>query len=489
MADRTTCRGPALGSLLLVAAFAACISPNERARGGSDAAAGSGGHPSTDRDGGTDGDGSEAATSGCHAASADGGGPPSVSLGIATDGPPGGPPYDGPAIVERTASDGLVLAFFPASSTTADGGAPDAGAAAPLPRHATIHGLGALPALPLGARVWLHKPATGNVVTPPFHPPRTYFTVRDKQDGRLLFGTWYGTGSVFAPLTFQDGPTSCTGPWSDGCASGTAVYQTTVVRGDTEVTIADGETRTVRAAGVDYDLTILSKQVSATSINCSDYLEPYDNGFTVSLRAKDLAPLLAGLEVGAPIACAPANDEIQDVPFSFSGFSSALPFSGAAFYVSRRLAYGDQYECFDFTTADPATKVAFCRLPGVWTAPAVGQQFWADAADRYTASLRDSEQGPVVLATAFQTVPLSAQGSADLDKVLGFHVEARKSCTYGYGPTDTSDPTSIWELTLATTPPVVVKTGGHAAVSVGGRSYDLWVKGSGASINLALAAR
>jgi len=26
-------------------------------------------------------------------------------------------------------------------------------------------------------------------------------------------------------------------------------------------------------------------------------------------------------------------------------------------------------------------------------------------------------------------------------------------------------------------------------VSVGGRSYDLWVKGSGASINLALAAR
>jgi hypothetical protein len=198
---------------------------------------------------------------------------------------------------------------------------------------------------------------------------------------------------------------------------------------------------------------------------------------------------LAGLEVGAPIACAPANDEIQDIPFDFSGFSSALPFSGAAFYAGRRLAYGDQYECFDFTTDDPAIKVAFCRLPGMWTAPAVGQQFWVDAIDEFTASLRDSKQGPLVFATAFEALPLSAQSSADLEKVLGFHVEARKSCTYGYGPTDASEPTSIWELALATTPPVVVKTGGHATVSIGAKSYDLWVKGYVTSIGLGLAAR
>jgi len=445
--------------------------------------------PSPLPDASTDGGGSEAPTSGCHAPGADGGDPARVSLGISTDGPLGGPPYDGPAIVERTASDGLVLAFFPAVSAPADGGAPDAGAVGPLPRHAKISGLGALPTLPLGARVWLHKPATGNVAAKPFYPPRTYFTVRDKQDGRLLFGTWYGADSVFAPLTFQDGPTSCTGAWSDSCARGTAVYKTTVVRGDTETTIADDETRTVRAGGVDYDVTIQSKQVSVASVNCADYFEPYDQGFTVSVRAKDLAPLLAGLEVGAPIACASANDEIQDIPFDFSGFSSALPFSGEAFYAGRRLAYGDQYECFDFTTVDPAIKVAFCRSPGVWPAPAVGQQFWTDATDDFTASLRDSKQGPLVFATAFEATPLSAQGSADLEKVLGFHVEARKSCTYGYGPTDASEPTSIWELALATTPPVVVKTGGHAVVSIGTKSYDLWVKGYGASFGLGLAAR
>ena len=98
---------------------------------------------------------------------------------IGTPGPLGGV-YDGPAIIERSNAEDMVITFMPARAA-------DAGA--PLPMHVEIRQMSPMPRLPVGARVWLSKRPAGNQSEPWYSGVAPWaLSVRTRQGGDLLFG-------------------------------------------------------------------------------------------------------------------------------------------------------------------------------------------------------------------------------------------------------------------------------------------------------------
>jgi hypothetical protein len=389
--------------------------------------------------------------------------------------------YDGPAIVERSPSSDtwneLVLALPPAA---ADGGA---GA---LPLHVRISGLPTKATFPLGARVWLTKSA------PPtfgFGPAKPWsYTVRDKQDGRLLFaGGWNVAPTLFAPLTFDHETPTCTDTaYDDGCGMGTATYSSVDVHGDTTATIDDGQSATVRAGGVDYTVEIMSRNIYVMPTNrCGDYFGPY-TGFAANAAVKDTTPLAGTFDVGAPIACGLENADQKQVGFSLYEIDSGTPYDGKVVYAKKRVQPGG-LDCFDFTTtltgADGAPALMeFCVSPGLFPEPAVGQALWATTKGYQLATLKSSQGGPLLLATVDQSVPFDATTKADLAAILGVPVDARQRCPYAAGFT-------LWETTFGTTSPVVLGPSGHATPTIGSKTYDAWMEQSDTTLTFSLVAR
>ena len=388
-------------------------------------------------------------------------------------------PYEGPAIVERSAptagSNELVLAFSP----TPDGGAGE------LPLHVLIQGLPAKATFPIGAKVWLTKSAA-----PPVgfgFPPPWWYSVRDKKDGRLLLAAEKDvTATLFAPLTFDGGVASCTTAYDDGCGSGTATYSHVGVHGDTTVAIEDGQSATVPVGGIDYTVGVMSRNITLVGANnrCADYFGP-TQGFAASAAIADTTSLAGTFDAGAPVACALENADVKQVGFSFYDVAFNTPYDGRVVYAKTRDA-GD-LECFDFTTtltnADGAPALLeFCVSAGLFPTPAVGQELWVTTPDWRLAALKSSKSGPLLLAALNESVPFDATTTASLQAALGIATGARQRCPYAAGA-------ALWEATFGTTSPVVLGPSGHATPIIGGKTYDAWMSQGGSTLGIAIVAR
>lgn len=404
-------------------------------------------------------------------------------------------PYEGPAIVERSVSNGtsgeLVLAFQPAA---ADGGAPDggsdggalnAGAVGALPLHLFISDLPTKAIFPLGTRVWLTWDAGSRGGFGPA-PPFSY-SVRDRKDGRLLLAAARpAEASLFAPLTFDDEKVTCETPYDDGCAAGTVTYSSFDVHGDATVTIDDGQTATVKAGGVDYTVELMSGHYDlASKFLCQFYIGP-SQGLGLSATVTDTTPLARTLDVGAPIACAIENADLKQVIFNPPGVGPGAGYQGKVVYSKRGFSY--PLNCFDFTTViaqgTGATAVMeFCVSPGLFPEPAAGQEFWVTmTSDGVAAALKDATGGTLLLASASPAVPLDATTAAELANVLGIPVGVRQRCPYAPG-------TTLSEMTLGAASPIVIGPFGHATVPIGSKSDDAWLTQGGQTLYLSLVAR
>jgi hypothetical protein len=408
---------------------------------------------------------------------------PSTSAGV--DGPVNPLRYDGPAIVERSASaygyNQLVLAYEPTDGSTSA-----------LPSHANI-GVPPSIVLPPGAKVWLST--SGNPAYKLFDPmpPPSWYVVRDKKDGRIIVAAGKDApADLFAPLTFLNQKTTCVGAFDDGCGTGTATYSSFDVHGDTTATIEDGHHGMVRMAGLDYDVELMARSLVVDpnkQPTCGDYFGPYQ-GFAVGVKVKDPAPIVADLEVGAPVACSRGNANLPSVGLQvFNGSTGSAPsspfFEGKVFFTKLD---SDTADCFSFKTATNADATfdvfRFCVSPGLFSAPVVGQEFWAATWSPFMGSLRGPNRGPMLLATGTADLPLESTKRSELERVLGVSVDAKPACRYADGGMY-----QLWDVTLGTATPVVLRSESRAAVTIDGHGVDAWTWQAGTSIGISLAAR
>jgi hypothetical protein len=374
--------------------------------------------------------------------------------------------YDGPAIVERSTPSELVLAF--------------GGNATAPPLHTSISGGGPLPVLPVGAMTWLDKSMAGDPPAPIDQLSVALpvsFTVRDAKDGHILLGAAIRASSTApAPIPFANVRSTCSGSIDTFCLTATATYSSVDVQGDTAVTIADNETGTVRVGGADYDVTVKARQYSNVLVTCANP----QSGVSMEVRAKAPASSIAALQVGPPIACGRGNDEVKTVQYMLLGDFASLVHDGPVFYVKR------DGQCYQFAYGKGEGPVlAFCSDQALGSEPQVDQEMWATvepAAGFAVGALRASMNGPLLLGTVTGG-PTSMSGtSAAVSQALGVPVEFRASCMYAANA-------PLWEASLGTTAPTVVKSDTHAVVTIDGKSYDAWMKGVGQAVSLSLVAQ
>ncbi len=394
----------------------------------------------------------------------------SSSAGVTVLGPDNVLPYEGPAIVERSVPNDLILAFTPTGAAT--------------PAHARLFSLPPkFSSLPVGAKVWIAKSADPPFLS--FGPALpAWFTLRDKKDGHFFMASGAdAAAALYAPFTFDNKKATCTGPFDDQCASGTATYSSVDVHGDSTVAIEDGHTGTVPAGGVAYDVNIVSKTVANPIVRCGDYFGP-DERFGVDIKAKDPASLVATLEMGPPIACALDNAEQKDVTFTF--FDGSVNYDDKIVYTKRCPTDGDDCFLFNLTLPDAngaPSVVQILASPGLFPEPPAGQELWLTNSDAATA-LRGPNHGPLLLVQVKAAVPFDAATKTEVASVVGFAVDTRDRCRYS----DNSSQTRLWDVTLATTTPVVVRPYGHSTATIGGRDFDAWMWEDSGRVGLTLAA-
>jgi hypothetical protein len=373
------------------------------------------------------------------------------------------PVYDGPAVVERSIGRELLL------SLTFDG----------MPAHATIDTPTPLPPFARGTKLWLSK-------SPAMDPPPSFscmiahaFSVRDRRDGTLLFGgaTNQSAPPVGAPASpVQIGAVTpiCTATGLDlSCARGsTVVYSSVELAGDTPVIARDSEPTKIFLGGTEYDVRVTAQEQTVGPMICADYCAA--NGVGVAIRATHLAELIAGLEVGPAPACGQGNDLAQDLFFGLYGVSLSTSYEGSVIYKGR---YASNPKAYDFAAPGlvglngSPTGLYIEGADDVWPEPAVGQTFWLSYPSFRTQVLRETQQGPILLAThadAGGDGGLRPDGLAPLANLIGVPITLEQACAY-----TTSVP--LWDVVFGTSPPVRVASGTNGTVQIGGRSYRAWV--------------
>lgn len=419
-------------------------------------------------------------------------------------GPRGGT-WDGPAVVERSTAEDLVLAFQPTASTFPDGGAGDPA----LPVHVTLEGLHPMPALPLGARVWLASdPAGAQFYDSPFAPvsPESfgYVAVRDRQGGRLLFGAASHLTDR-EPVPVGGLRTYCSAPYNDACAGSTTIhYQSVDVLGDDVVTIADGETATVSLGGVPHDVRISAFFVDVPDEklrNCPEYQTP--GAVAIDVQARALSSLVEALDVGPPLACARGNAVFPDVALAINSPTAAhVPYEGPATYARKV----DGALVFDVvgiasTAGEPAVLEVYPS--GLLAEPSPGEELWASIVyidDRHTVTaLRRSQGGPLLLGTVAASAPLDAAVVAAVQQTLGVAIAAEVACDYAIndrslfvGSQSEQYVVQLWDVLLGAAPAVRLGSDSTAAITIDGQPLTVWAwaAGSGhdAAVHLTLTA-
>jgi hypothetical protein len=370
--------------------------------------------------------------------------------------------YDGPAVVERSTTTELVLAYAAAAD-------PAAGAAAPVvPTHAIITGFADTPVFPVGAKVWFTRDP-GAAPLPVFAaPPPNLFVIRDKQGGRILLAS-SSLGATPIPATV--GAQTCSGAYRDLCLTAKITSFAVDVQGDTKVTISDGAVKTVPVGGFGYDISALDFGVTADGSQpmCGDYFGP-GAGLYVSMRAQDLSALQTKLETGPAPACSRGNADAKTAIFTFEGVEG---FEGPLTYSRRTTAYNSPgLDCFVFTATallQPGTNVpvamTVCASRGLLQEPAAGQTFWVSGLEPIKV-LRRSKGGPLVIADGYlsaDTNPNTVWAS------LGITAAFVQDCPYSSSPL-----TFLSKLVVGTTPNVIVRSDDHGLVRLGGQDVDVW---------------
>jgi hypothetical protein len=197
--------------------------------------------------------------------------------------------YDGPAVVEGSTAEELILA-----SSTTD----------PASVHLTISGLAPMPIVPLGASVWLTRTGDSGISSNfRTEMERWAFTVHDPETRRVLLGAVQVPHRLAtvplptgAPVALDGVRPICSRATPDSC-SGAAVTSLQVdVRGDTTTTpISNGTVAPVILGGVTYDVAVRGWYVTGqpTADFCSDTL--LQSSLEVTVVAHDLDALVAAL--------------------------------------------------------------------------------------------------------------------------------------------------------------------------------------------------
>ena len=373
--------------------------------------------------------------------------------------------YDGPAIVERSTTTDLILYFQPGGG---------AGMGVTVASHATITRMDPMPIFPVGAKVWLTKnPAKEPIV---FNPSPWSIAVRDRQGGALLFGAVRSaTPPLTSPVMVSGVTDDCISTGMDICARNTIVtHQTVAIQGDRAFTVRDGETAVVTIGGIDYDVSVVAQHTftapSSTPL-CADSYGPI--GVSLDVRARNLASLIAGLEVGALPACVMGNDLPQSVSISLNGSDRLAPYELSISYLGRNQTSPDEL-MFSASAAASGSSGAMPTIslyaPGIFPEPTVGQAFWVSAPEESIKVIRRSPTTPAIVGT----FGFSAASRSNIELVMGTTVTA-ESCQYAFAdPNAGTGSQLLWEV-LFGTPAVRVKTGSRGAIQIAGRNYDVWL--------------
>ena len=395
---------------------------------------------------------------------------------VSTTGPSGGAPYDGPAVVERSTPDDLVLAV----ST------PDLPAGDPQ-RHVKVSGLSPMPILPPGARVWLTKNRAGEQVEPRMsHGTLPWaISVRNAQGGRLMFGALHNTtDAVGVPVTVGAVEELCAMSYPQACHYGDVVptlhFRSVEIVGDTTVRIATGHTASVAIGGADYDVSVRAELLTDAHDGCGDNwgLETLD----IAVQAHDLADLVARVEVGEPPACGNGNQPLRYVSMLMQDDVKAISanYDGRAVYPGPNPDYPAylDFELPDFTGPfEGKMHLLTIGLEPLVGTPAKGTTYWASVGDnRRSGSYGSRRGGPSSPRAPGRQVPLPAAQTADLEALLGVTVDVVQRCTYTI-ESWSSRAVPLWEVVLGTTPPTHVPAGGTGTLEIGGKPYAVDVQG------------
>jgi hypothetical protein len=398
-------------------------------------------------------------------------------------------PYDGPAVVERSTTDELILEnpYTLAGGAGGSGSTDAGGAVSTSENHTRFFGITPMPLFPVGAQVWLTMSVVQVRGLEADLQSTFSFAVRAGQAGRLLFGAATASyGPLSFPVPVDQLTTTCTANGVYQCApQGTVTYASAVVTGDVPVVVQTDHLTTISLDGSPYDVRLDAETGTSGGYRCSDWSVP--EHVSIDVRAQGLASLIAGLPVGPPPACGKGNDLDHAVRFDVYGLVG-----GVVSYVGPDARQPNTDDFVGPPAADGSSQgsVNVVNLNARHDLPtySAGQRLWLStqtvAADgglsRGTVTaLRESEGGPIVLARYSQTAPLAPGPLGPLADLLGISVTTQKSCDYAaaIAPASGLQATALMDVTFGTSPPLRVPGGTIGTFTLGGRTYHAWVHG------------
>jgi hypothetical protein len=365
--------------------------------------------------------------------------------------------------------DGELQLFFDANAGA--GGSGGAGGATTSGyRRVRIHGIGAMPVFPLGAKVWLAKSQDLDRVHLGSPEPPHAFSIRSRQGGPLLLGEAYNAFTDAAsPVEISTVSAICSYVSSaDSCTPGATIsYSSLTVVGDAPVVVRPGEPGAITLQGQAYDVRANAIATGAFSgpTTCAD--SPPANYVSLDIRARQLDNLVAGLEVGPLPACRNGNEPDHHLNI---GGSFTTMYEGVVSYKGRDASVPGSY-LFDIpgiapVAGRPPPELHIDGAADLLPEPAVGQSFWFSY--RFGVQvLRETQNGPLVLAYVHGSVHAGAPTPVGVH--LGISVGAEEACSY-------TDTVKLWEVVFFTTPAVRVPSGTIGAFTTGGRNYRVWVR-------------
>lgn len=386
--------------------------------------------------------------------------------------------YDGPAIVERSTRDELII-YFAASNSGVDA-ATGSGGSSPteVATHLQVNGLKPDSLLVPGTKVWLTKePAGGQRFDPMYGAQAWAFTVRDHQGGRLLFGAQSGaSSSSAAPIASGAVTDDCTVHLTSRVAclgAGSSItYASVEVKGDTIKLVHDAETQTITVGGLDYEVTVIARQEHPAGGTCADYHSPLTP--SLGIQVKDMSAVRATFDVGNPPACGQGNDTDPKLELGLSNVYSSTSYDGPIYYAGKGATDPSEY---DFTvpglTSVTGTSPVLTSVQGaaqLMAEPIVGQEYWLTVVPGSVSVLREANRGSIVLAKGYGSDSTLA---SDTRSALGFPVSAVSNCVYG--PNFQGESMQLMDAQFDADTTVRVESGTLGDIRIAGVPYRTWV--------------
>lgn len=369
--------------------------------------------------------------------------------------------YDGPAVVERSTADDLILDFEVPSGM----------------RHLQVNrrSSSALPLLllPASAQVWLSASFTdvyGGTEPAPLWYPGSW-SVRDREGGALLLGEMRELADPAGPIEVGEPVDGCVEP---KLVCRQIVHQSVALLGDDAEVVGDGQTVTVTVAGLEYLAHVSAQRWTLrTDAYCTDYEFRSGAGsfFVAALQLKEPKAVVDELAVVDAMDCAYGNDRSASAYFYYPmGLGPPEHYAGPVVYKGRDAELYPGGFLFEVPgQAEGAPMLDLLATPGLFREPKVGAEFWFD--DEGGPTLREAGGGAVILASQRLTVPFDAASATWLEQTLGVAVHAEKRCDYS--DLD-GQPLGLWDLVVDTEPPVRLNSGNRTPLNLGGRAYEAW---------------